>query len=103
MALLYFVLVAGTATAEWASERHKIGQGTYTDTFEPLGIARAATWPVGHVVTDGWPGYPSVFDASAYRAVLGTAYRQTLGAALLEACLFAVLVVGIGLLLRRRR
>ena len=101
--MLYLVLVGGSATAEWASERHKIGSGAYTDTSEPLQLSRAGTWPVGPAITDDWPGYPAAFDAPSYRELVDHAYKQTLGAALLQACLVALIVGSVGIALRNVR
>jgi hypothetical protein len=101
--LLYLLLSAGTATAEWWSERHKIGQGHVTDTFDPLQVSQALTWPIHQWVADPWPGYPSQFDAGVYRAFVDHAWKQTLGAALLEACLVALVVGAVGMALRSVR
>jgi hypothetical protein len=101
--IVYLLLAAGTATAERMNELHKIGQGNFTDTFEPLGVSRALTWPVHNAVADSWPGYPAQFDAAAYRSLVNHAWSQTIGAALLEACLIALIVGAVGMALRSVR
>ena len=70
---------------------------------EPLGFARALAWPVHGAVADAWPGWPEQFDPSVYRSLLDHAWQQTFGAALLEACLIALIVGALGLALRSVR
>jgi hypothetical protein len=99
--LVYLVLTAGIATQAWSSEKSRIDSGRSSD--DPLSLSQTLTWPIHSWVADPWPGYPGQFDASVYRAVVDHAGKQTLGAALLEACLVALVVGAVGMALRSVR
>ena len=99
--LVYLVLTAGIATVTWSSEKSKIGDGRFSD--DPLSLSQTLTWPIHQWVADPWPGYPSQFDPSVYRTFVTHAYKQTLGAALLEACLIALVVGAVAMAVRSVR
>ena len=101
LGLVYLVLTAGLATAAWSGERSKIGDGRFSD--DPLHLSEALTWPIHSWVADPWPGYPTQFDASVYRTFVTHAYKQTMGAALLEACLIALVVGAVAMAVRSVR
>jgi hypothetical protein len=103
IAFVYLLMAAGTATLEWWSERRKIDRGAFTDTFHPFQVSDGMTWPVHQAVADSWPGYPAQFDPTVYRSLVDHAWKQALGAALLEACLIALVVGAVGMALRSVR
>ena len=99
--LVYLLLTAGIATAAWSGEKSKIGEGRFSD--DPLGLSETLTWPIHSWVADSWSGYPSGFSPEVYRSFVDHAWKQTLGAALLEACLIALVVGAVGMALRSVR
>ena len=99
--LVYLLISAGTATVEWSQERGRISDGRFGS--DPLHLARVLTWPIHTWVADPWPGYPTPFDADVYRRFVTHAFKQALGAALLEGCLVALVVGAVGMALRSVR
>jgi hypothetical protein len=99
--LVYLVLTVGIATQAWSAEKSRIHDGRFSD--DPLGLSEKLTWPIHQWVADPWPGYPSGFDAPVYRSFVEHAWKQTLGAALLEACLVALVIGAVGMALRSIR
>jgi hypothetical protein len=99
--LVYLVLTAGIATSAWSGEKSRISDGRSSD--DPLHLSQALTFPIHQWVADPWPGYPSQFDPTVYRSFVDHAWKQTLGAALLEACLIALVIGAVGMALRSVR
>jgi hypothetical protein len=99
--LVYLVLTAGIATVAWSGEKGRIDDGRFSS--DPLGLSETLTWPIHSWVADPWPGYPGRFDPTVYRSFVDHAWKQTLGAALLEACLIALVIGAVGMALRSVR
>jgi hypothetical protein len=101
--LLYLLVTAGAATLEWWRTRGDISDGTFVAGGQPFGFSRALAWPIHGPLADAWPGWPEQLDTDVYRALLDHAWKQTVGAALLEACLIALIVGSLGMVFRSLR
>ncbi len=98
VAAAYLALVLAVIHLNYSSEVAKLARGAYTDTFSPLGLARAAAWPGSYLgpISD-YPDGP--FDAGTYRSELQPSLRACLAAAVVQ----SVLVFMVGTVLRRWR
>lgn len=103
LGVLYLLVSAGTATVEWWRTRDDISNGAFVAGGQPLGVSRALAWPIQGALADAWPGWPAQFDSGVYRALVDHVWRQTVGAALLEACLIALIIGSLGMALRSLR
>jgi hypothetical protein len=101
--VLYLLVTAGAATVEWWRDRDDILNGAFAMEGQPFGFSRALAWPIHGPLADAWPGWPEQFDTDVYRSLLDHAWRQTVGAALLEACLIALIVASLGMVFRSLR